>query len=886
MSTNANIDLNQTPAAFDAAYASLLVAAKQNYDSAGNLVGALPSTLATRYITAEVANAWDDMHRAMQGKVGGTIINVRERAYGAIGDGVEDDTAAIQAAITAAGEGDCVFFPPGTYLCDNLEISGKSQLVIRGNQATIQWNATGTEAGLELIGTCTDVLIQGLRIVGSGDAADLHRGVYSGSGQTLTRIIVDNCVIEDVPVGISFNSDLGGSIRGCVASNNRLSNIVGTSSGQGYGLHVADGSAGYHGTVLINNTITQAHRHSIYIARGFGCRVIGNTIDQHRLGDSTGSTLPAIAIGRGGDHFFTANLVTRANNVGLMIDAGSGGEGDIRNVAVVGNIFSAPAGIHPHLYVGENITPDGDIHAVTIDSNVFDSDAVAVDAIRLHWGHGVTVANNTIRIRDIASTVYAIRLAANGESAFSAADSSRWVISNNQIQITDAGGGGSSCAFFLTTPFVNASGTDVRFDANSAIVPGNMFAVAANIENPNITVSMQPITGLTYATGVAQLGYNEVATALQVTGNITMLGASSIINLGSQTVSGNAGLRFDKADANNQTTASWYSANTFQWLLQHDTSENLNVLDSAATVALQLQRTGGYVRHANGTRIGGASGPLDLQGSGSPDGAVTAGPGSTYRDATNGVLYVKVTGTGNTGWSNLSTGSTTLVDIDATAAATSDWVAGGAGTYAFGGVNWTVANTTAADTFGLVNATGLRFNASATNGAYTTSARSAAYLRVPVATLIPTFDVMGTYVIEVYLSSVTFGTSANRIYFGIENDTGGTDRMIGGGRRNTSGTQQTYVTIDAAGTILGNAATHDALAVRFNAASVSGYSGAYSAGFPTYQLSGGHASHADSVVNAVGADSTNYFFIAFISGETGAAMDCTLARYRIRRVDG
>lgn len=884
MSTNTNIDIDQIPGDFDTEFASLLVATKQNYDRAGNLVGAMSETLATRYITAEVSNLWDDMHRTVQGRVSGTLINVRERAYGATGDGTTNDTVAVQAAITAAGPGDAVFFPPGTYLLDNIEIEDKERLVIKGHNATIQWRATATEAGFELIGTCTDILISHLRIVGSGDTADLHRGLYSGSGQTLTRIVVDNCIIEDVPVGISFNADLGGTVRGCVASNNRLNNIVGTSSGQGYGLHVADGSGGYHGTVFVNNTITQAHRHSIYIARGFGCRVLNNTIDQHRLGDSTGSTLPAIAIGRGGDHVFSGNLVTRANNVGLMVDAGSNPGESCRNIAIVGNIFSAPAGIHPHLYVGENITPDGDIHAVTIDSNVFDSDAVAVDAIRLHWGHGITVSNNTIRIRDITSTVYAIRLAANGESSASADDSSRWIISNNQIQITDGGGGGSACAFLLTTPFVDDSTVDARIVANSAIVPGNMFAVAANIENPNITVSMQPITGLTYDTGIAQLGYNEVATALQVSGDITMLGASSLIRMGSQTVSGNAGLRFDKADANNQTTCSWYSSNTFQWLLQHDTSENLNVLDNAAAVALQVQRTGGYVRHANGTRLGSTTGPLDLQGAGSPEGVTTAGPGSTWRDTTNGVLYVKVTGTGNTGWSNLSTGSSTLVDIDATAAATNDWQAGGDGTYAFGGVNWTVANVSAADTFGLVNATGLRFNASATNGAYTTSSRTAAYLRTPITTLIPTFDVMGTYVIEVYLSSVTFGTSGNRIAFGIDHDGSGTDRMLCGGRRNTSGTQQTYVTFDTAASILGNAASHDALAIRINANGITGFSGTYSAGFPTYTFSGGHASHPDATINTIGADS--YFFIAFISGETGAAMDCTLARYRIRRVDG
>ena len=37
------------------------------------------------------------------------------RAYGAIGDGVADDTAACQACITAAGEGGTVLFPAGTY---------------------------------------------------------------------------------------------------------------------------------------------------------------------------------------------------------------------------------------------------------------------------------------------------------------------------------------------------------------------------------------------------------------------------------------------------------------------------------------------------------------------------------------------------------------------------------------------------------------------------------------------------------------------------------------------------------------------------------------------------------------------------------------------------
>jgi len=49
----------------------------------------------------------------------------------------------------------------------------------------------------------------------------------------------------------------------------------------------------------------------------------------------------------------------------------------------------------------------------------------------------------------------------------------------------------------------------------------------------------------------------------------------------------------------------------------------------------------------------GASGPLWTAGAGSPEGAVTAPPGSLYTDTAGGAgatLYVKESGTGNTGW--------------------------------------------------------------------------------------------------------------------------------------------------------------------------------------------------------------------------------------------
>jgi len=47
---------------------------------------------------------------------------------------------------------------------------------------------------------------------------------------------------------------------------------------------------------------------------------------------------------------------------------------------------------------------------------------------------------------------------------------------------------------------------------------------------------------------------------------------------------------------------------------------------------------------------GGGGGGGGLSGVGSPEGVVTANPGTTYLDTSTGFFYAKMTGSGNTGW--------------------------------------------------------------------------------------------------------------------------------------------------------------------------------------------------------------------------------------------
>ena len=80
----------------------------------------------------ESVNATHDMIDAVAEAAGGGTFNVK--LYGAVGDGVADDTAAIQAAIDAAGIGGTVYFPLGEYRTTG-PIYPLRQQIIRGCHA-------------------------------------------------------------------------------------------------------------------------------------------------------------------------------------------------------------------------------------------------------------------------------------------------------------------------------------------------------------------------------------------------------------------------------------------------------------------------------------------------------------------------------------------------------------------------------------------------------------------------------------------------------------------------------------------------------------------------------------------------------------------------------
>lgn len=82
-----------------------------------------------------------------------TVINIRD--YGAMGDGVTDDTNAIQSAINAASAGGSVVFPRGTYMVRTLKISAKGTQLTGTRGGVRLRRLSGTEPLIDMSGTAS-----------------------------------------------------------------------------------------------------------------------------------------------------------------------------------------------------------------------------------------------------------------------------------------------------------------------------------------------------------------------------------------------------------------------------------------------------------------------------------------------------------------------------------------------------------------------------------------------------------------------------------------------------------------------------------------------------------------------------------------------------------
>jgi parallel beta-helix repeat protein len=128
------------------------------------------------------------------------VLNVKETPFNAKGDGIADDTAAIQTAITAAlnvPTGGSVFIPAGTYKITNeIVISNTSPHVLRvygeGDASIVNFNVSGAAFAAN---TTDTIEVDHLHFTGS-----MQYGIYIGFGSFcwIHDNFFDNCITAPI----------------------------------------------------------------------------------------------------------------------------------------------------------------------------------------------------------------------------------------------------------------------------------------------------------------------------------------------------------------------------------------------------------------------------------------------------------------------------------------------------------------------------------------------------------------------------------------------------------------------------------------------------------------------------------------------------------------
>jgi parallel beta-helix repeat protein len=420
------------------------------------------------------------------------IVSVKD--YGAKGDGVTDDTAALAAALTAAA-GKTLLFPTGTYRCSTVLTPAAGTRIRGEGGAELVFIDDGSAAGIRLLIQVADVVVENLSL---RDTSTARTGVYG-----LVSIV--NCSHARV-LDCVFGNSSSTAIYAQQATDFELRGNIITGT-RADGIHISRASKR---GVVANNIIRNTGDDGIGV-------ISNRTLDGSTACDPceritiTGNVISApTPIGRGialdGSRHITVtgNLVCDTPNQGIL--AGGGGTSYYPAfLTIANNTIVTPTSAGIHVTYTRNLVVDG--------NNVYDSTDVGISLIGA--AYGARVANNTMN--RCARSIVVTQTASNdatlladlftnlGDTAPSKMVIDRLAITDNTITAQD--GATSTCISIVGESSDNAKRVVVAANAMQVITGGTGIALSY-AEDP--LVSHNSIDGDTKGISLAEVDRGTV----------------------------------------------------------------------------------------------------------------------------------------------------------------------------------------------------------------------------------------------------------------------------------------------------------------------------------------------------------------------------------------
>ena len=301
--------------------AVVLDAADVGADPAGTaagLVGALVIPDSPDDIGAATAAQGAKADTAVQ--PGDLVVNVRD--FGAVGDGVADDTAAIQAAIAAMVPGSTIYFPQGRYMTDGGHIISQPSTTVLGASGRAQTYNSSAQLYLRnnanahmLTIAANQVTVRSLSLYGNANnqsgAVGTSHGLVTPNTSGANYLLLDAVWVDTFNGdGYSFESS-GGTLSATMVNCESRKNY-------GYGMRFYDTSTDF---IVSNSYVDQNRQSGIYCAAGDiainDCHIWGNGTGAS--GDRDGITF----VSASGCRVHGTYIESQTSGVGIRFKSGT-----------------------------------------------------------------------------------------------------------------------------------------------------------------------------------------------------------------------------------------------------------------------------------------------------------------------------------------------------------------------------------------------------------------------------------------------------------------------------------------------------------------------------------------------------------------------------------